>query len=134
MPKATIVQKDKFGSKSKSIELKVNTNAAATAIADAIDTVTGGSVKAVTRTEEVSDEGGYGTGNLGREAVFQFADTDGKILPFRLRGLAEVYYLQGGTVDITHTDIVALKDAMKTNALLSDGETIDTLVKAYIID
>jgi len=134
MAKTTITQKDKFGTKSKSIELRVNTSGAAQAIADAISKVTGNSVRGVSRTETVSESSGYGTGNLGREVVFQFANSDGKILPFRLRGVTDGYYLVGGTIDITNEDIVDLVDAIKANALLSDGEVVDAIVKAYVVD
>lgn len=130
----TITQRDKPGSRSKSIELRVESDAAASAVADAIDAITGNSVKKVTRTIEISTESGYGTGNLGREAVFQFLNADGKILPFRLRGVPETYFQPGGEIIATDPDIVAFVNAMKTNALLSDGEVIDALNRAYIVD
>lgn len=134
MAYGTITQRDKFGSKQKSIELRVNSNDAVTAIANAIDTVTGNSVRKTARTEEIAESSGYGVGNLGREAVFQFANADGKILPFRLRGITDSYFLVGGTIDTTNVDIIALRDAIITNALLSDGEVAASLVKAYIVD
>jgi len=134
MGTVNIKQSDKAGNRSKRIELATDTDAAANAIAGAIDVITGGSVKQVDRTIALSSESGYGTGNLGREVVFVFKNADGKALPMRIRGVLDDYILQGGAIDITHADIIAFASAVMTNARLSDGETAATLYEGYVVD
>lgn len=131
---ANIKQMDKAGARSKRVELRVETTAGASAIADAIDSLTGGSVKAVTMTTPVSSESGYGTGNLGRESVFIFKTSTGETLPFRLRGVLDDYVMQGGKIDTANQDVVDFATAMITNALFSDGQIAASLYDAYVVD
>lgn len=131
---ANIKQMDKVGARGKRIELRVETTAGASAVAGAIDTITGGSVKQVTMTTPVSSESGYGTGNLGREAVFIFKTADGESLPFRLRGVTDTYIMQGGKIDTNNADVVQFASDMIANALFSDGQVAASLYDAYIVD
>lgn len=131
---ASILQKDKARKASKRLELQVETTAGASAIAGAIDTITGGSVKAVDMSQDVSDESGYGTGNLGREVLFQFEDADGNILPMRVRGVLDTYINVGGDIDVTNEDVIAFVSAVTTNVKLSDGQVPTSLRKAFVVD
>lgn len=132
---ANLKQRDKARSTSKRFEV-VNGETSATALKTAIDGITGGSVKEVSVTTEVSQSAGYGTGVLGRESVFLFQTSAGKILPLRLRGVEDDYLVATGRpeIDVSNEDIVAFAAAVIGNVKLSDGETPATLVSAYVTD
>lgn len=126
-------QRDIAGWRHKRVEM-VNGPAALAAIEGAINALTGGSVKKTSYTVEVDSSDGVGTGNLGREVVFQFQNADGKILPFRLRGVLDTYILPGGEINTAHADVAAFASAIQANAVLSDGEVATGLVRAYVVD
>jgi hypothetical protein len=134
MPFAVLGQNDGLFKSSKRIELKAATPANATAIAEAINAVTGNSVVKVGYSTEISSEDTPGTGNLGREAVVRFVDATGKIIPFRLRGMINSCFLPGGALDVTNADVIALGQALITYALLSDGEAVLTLHSGEVVD
>ncbi len=133
MAYAIITQKDGLEKAQKRIELKIETPAGATAIATAIDGVTGGSVRKVDFSDNVSESSGYGTGNLGREAIIRFSDSTGNLIPFRLKGMVNECFLLGGKLDITNEDVIALGSALITNALLSDGESVLALHSGEVV-
>lgn len=126
-------QRDVAGWRHKRVEM-VNGPAALSAIEGAINGITGNSVKKTSYVTEVNSSDGIGSGNLGREVVFQFQNSDGKILPFRLRGVLDTYILPGGEINTAHADVIALATAIEENAILSDGETATGLVRAYVVD
>lgn len=126
-------QRDVAGWRHKRVEM-VSGLDALSAIEGAINAITGNSVKKTSYTTEVNSSDGVGTGNLGREVVFQFQNADGKILPFRLRGVVDTYILPGGEINTAHADVIAFANAIRTNAVLSDGETATGLVRAYVVD
>ena len=101
-----------------------------------INDITDNSIRETTMITEVSSVAGTSTGNLGRESVFEFTTTAGKILPFRLRGVSNGYVIagSGGEIDITNADVVAFANAFIANARLSDGETATALFRAYVVD
>ena len=127
MPFAVLTQKDGIEKSQKRIQLKAETPANATALATAINAVTGGSVRKVDYSTNVSEVTGFGTGNLGRESVIRFTDGSGNLVAFRLRGIENEYFLTGGALDVNNEDIIALGTAITTYALLSDGEAVLTL-------
>jgi hypothetical protein len=133
MPFAVLKQNDGLFKSSKRVELKAATPGNATLIANAINAVTGDSVVNVGYSTEISDTGTPGSGNLGREAVIRFVDANGKIIPFRLRGMIDDCFLPGGTLDVTNTDVIALGQALITYALLSDGEAVLTLHSGEVV-
>lgn len=129
------VQRDIARKASKRIEV-VNGATSIGLLETVINDITDDSVRETTMTTEVSSVSGAGTGNLGRESVFEFTTTAGKILPFRLRGVSNSYVIagSGGEIDITNADIVAFANAFIANARLSDGETATALFRAYVVD
>lgn len=132
---ANLKQRDKARATSKRFEV-VNGETSATALKTAIDTITGNSVREVSVTTDVSQVAGVGTGVLGRESVFIFQTSGGKILPLRLRGVENTYLVAEGRpeIDVSNDDIVAFAAAIVANVKLSDGETPATLVSAYVTD
>lgn len=129
------VQKDVARSASKRIEV-VNGTTSIGALETAINAITDDSVRETTMTTDVSKTAGVGSGNLGRESVFNFTTSSGKILPFRLRGVSNSYVIAGtkGKLDIANADIAAFASAFIANARLSDGETATGLFEAYVVD
>jgi hypothetical protein len=130
---ASIKQSDGYFNSSKRIELKADTPGDASAIASAIDAVTGNSTTAVSYSKQLSTSAA-GTGNMGRETIIRFVDSDGKLVPFRLRGMVNACFLPGGALDVTNEDVIALGDALIAKALLSDGEAVLTLHSGEIVD
>ena len=128
-------QRDKARSTSKRFEV-TNAAASANALEDGINGITGDTVREVSITTEVSKSAGYGTGVLGREAVFLFQTSSGKTLPLRLRGIQDAYLVAGGRpeIDVNNGDVVAFAAAVIGNVKLSDGETPVALVSAYVVD
>lgn len=128
-------QRDKARSTSKRFEV-TNGLASASALEDGINGITGDTVREISVTTDVSKSAGYGTGVLGREAVFLFQTSGGKMLPLRLRGVTDEFLVASGRpeINVNNGDIAAFAAAVIANVKLSDGETPATLVSAYVTD